>query len=88
MGFDAVVYVLLQPSVHLSANSHYTSITRARKRPCLLGGLDAFGNTQMRAKDVRRTLPATLLRAMAAPPKPLRDTPAHLGLRSQKQNVT
>jgi 5-methylcytosine-specific restriction endonuclease McrA len=64
MGFDAVIYVLLTPSEDLKANGHYTSITRARKKICLLGDLQAFGNTQARAKDVRRTLLPALLRAI------------------------
>ena len=64
MGFDAVVYVLLKPSEYLRANGHYTSITRARKKVCLLGDLAAFCNGQARAKDVRQTLLPVLLRAI------------------------
>ena len=64
MGFDAVVYVLLKPSENLRANGHYTSITRARKKVCLLGDLAAFCNSQARAKDVRQTLLPALLRAI------------------------
>ena len=46
LGFDAVIYVLLKPWDRLSANGHYTSITRARKKLCLLGDPGAFGNPQ------------------------------------------
>ena len=68
MGFDAVVYVLLKPSEYLRANGHYTSITRARKKVCLLGDLQAFGTRQARAKEVRQTLLPALLRAILGQP--------------------
>ena len=44
-----------------SANSHSTSIARARKKLCLLGDPRPFGNPPARAKDVRRTLLPALL---------------------------
>ena len=66
MGFDVVVYVLLKPSEYLRANGHYTSITRARKKVCLLGDLTAFGNGQAR----QRCPPDIAVRPAAGHPVP------------------
>lgn len=68
MGFEAVIYVLAKPSENLRANGHYTSITRARKKLCLMGDLAAFGNNQARVKDIRQTLLPILLRVILGRP--------------------
>lgn len=69
MGFAAVIYVLSKPSENLRANSHYTGITRAKKKLCLMGDLTAFCNSHARVKDIRRTLLPILLRVIMGRPE-------------------
>lgn len=85
-GFDVIIYVLLRPSVLLTANGHYTAITRARKRVCLLGDLAAFSNTAARSSSVRRTLLPSILAAVQRKPPVTIEAKIQL-LASELENV-
>lgn len=80
-GFDVVMYILTYPSIHLTANGHYTAVTRARKHLCLMGDLQAFCNASARLPSRRRTLLPSLLAAIQQKPLEDLDSDIHLPAR-------